>query len=347
MTRLNSVLIVDDEPAVRNIMARWVAALGLEPETASSAEEALATLRGQQYDMAVIDLKMPGRDGRWLVDRLHRDHPNTAVVIATGETSAVDAEPRSGPAADPAIADFLIKPFQRDRFVVAVARGRQWRKQTLEERQWHARLAFELRERTNDICARLQASVSSTVSCSRELDWLTRLMLDRVPDAVEHSRRVARFAKSIARELGFDQAAANVLEVAAKMHDVGKAAMPEALLTKPSPLTPGETAIMRRHVEAGVEILAATREMSQAAPIVQASHEWFGGGGYPRQLNGTAIPLASRIISVADAYDAMTQDRAYRNHLDSADAVGEMLRCCPAQFDPDVVGAFLSVLGTH
>src|SRR6059058_3621193 len=83
MTSLTSVLIVDDEPAVRDIMARWVKSLGLRPKTAANADEALATLRTQHYDLAVIDVMMPGHDGLWLASELQRDHPNTAVVIAT------------------------------------------------------------------------------------------------------------------------------------------------------------------------------------------------------------------------------------------------------------------------
>ena len=80
---------------------------------------------------------------------------------------------------------------------------------------------------------------------------------------------------------------------------------------------------------------------------MRASHEWFGGGGYPRQAAGIAIPFVSRIIAVADAYDAMTQDRAYRIRVDSSDAVAEILRCSPSQFDPEIAAAFLAVLGRH
>jgi len=137
------------------------------------------------------------------------------------------------------------------------------------------------------------------------------------------------------------------MEIAARFHDIGKAAMPHALLTKPSRLTPGEMAIMRRHADVGATILNATATLISAAPIVQASHEWFAGGGYPFRLAGEAIPLASRIIAVADAYDAMTQDRVYRVRFDTNDAIAELLRCTPTQFDPAVVDAFLSVLSRH
>ncbi len=123
--------------------------------------------------------------------------------------------------------------------------------------------------------------------------------------------------------------------------------MPDALLTKPSPLTPGELAIMRQHVDIGAEIPSSTRTLAAAAPIILASHEWFNGGGYPRKTAGAAIPLGSRIIAVADTYDAITQDRSYRLRAHPNDAVAELLRCAATQFDPDVVNAFLAVLGRH
>src|SRR5262244_202358 len=107
MTHMSSVLIVDDEPAVRDLMARWVAALGMRPDTASNAEEALATMRATHYDLAVIDVMMPGHDGLWLATQLQRDHPHTAVVIATAFTDLLDGDERKAP-----IADLLIKPFQ-------------------------------------------------------------------------------------------------------------------------------------------------------------------------------------------------------------------------------------------
>ena len=142
----------------------------------------------------------------------------------------------------------------------------------------------------------------------------------RTPEVVAHSERVARYTVSLARALGVPAEEITAFESAARFHDIGKMAIPEPLVTKPSPLTSGEIAIMRQHVDVGADILETTGTLRVAAPIVRASHEWFGGGGYPRQLAGDAIPLASRIIAVVDAYDAMTQDRAYRVRFNSADA---------------------------
>jgi putative nucleotidyltransferase with HDIG domain len=338
VTSLHSVLIVDDEPAVRDLMSRWVASLGLQAQTASNADEALASLRLRHYDLAVIDVMMPGRDGLWLAGELRREHPHTAVIMATAYTELLAGD------AEAPIADCLIKPFHRQRFELAVDRGRQWRKQALEEVHWHAMLSIELRDRTAQIVHALDRRVADGAG---EAEAMAALLAERMPDVAAHSERVARFAHSVARELDVDRALGPDLDVAAHFHDVGKAAMPEALMSKPSPLTQGEMAIMRRHVDVGADILEAMPALAFAAPAVRASHEWFGGGGYPRKVAGTAIPFVSRIIAVADAYDAMTQDRAYRIRFDSSDAVAEILRCSPAQFDPEIVAAFLAVLSRH
>jgi putative two-component system response regulator len=337
MTPLTSVLIVDDEPAVRDIMARWAGSLGLNARTAGDAEEALALLKAEPSDLAVIDIMMPGRDGLWLANELQRDHPQTAVVLATAYTSLLQGDRAP-------VADLLVKPFARGRFELAVDRGRRWRKDTLEDLAWHARLLRELRDCVEQICTDV---ARHAIGGATETDILLAMALMRTPETMAHSERVTRYAMSVARELGLAGDDLQRLEGAARLHDMGKLAIPESLLTKPSALSPGEQAIVRRHVDTGAEILASTRSLHDLASIVVASHEWFGGGGYPRQLAGDAIPLAARIIAVVDAYDAMTQTRQYRGRVDSADAVCELLRCSGNQFDPAVVNAFLAVLGTH
>jgi putative two-component system response regulator len=339
MTPLTSVLIVDDEPAVRDLMSRWVSALGLRAHAAATADEALATLRTRQYDVAVIDVMMPGRDGLWLASEVHREHPHMAIVIATAHGELVQADAGQRP-----IADLLVKPFQRERFCLAVDRGRQWRERTLEDVHRNALVSIELRDRAALVSALLR---DRSERGDDESDVLTELAGQRMPDVAAHGERVARFARSLARELGVASELMPALEIAARLHDIGKIAMPDALIAKPSPLTPGELAIMQRHVDVGADLLERTRTLGSVAAAVRASHEWFGGGGYPRRIAGDEIPLVSRIIAVADAYDAMTQDRSYRIFGDSGDAVAELLRCTPDQFDPQVVAAFLAVLGRH
>lgn len=320
---------------MRSLMARWATSLGLEPTIAATADEAIAAVRTQPWDLAVIDVVMPGRTGLWLADQLRRDHPEIAVVFATGHTELLDADTGAR-----VVADLLVKPFEKNRFALAVDRARSWSRDAMYDRRWHGRLSAELRDRTEQICAEIDRRQT-------DADRLASIARERTPETAAHGERVARYAQAVARELGQARELAAVLEPAARFHDIGKIAMPEALLTKPSPLTPDEIRIMRTHVTVGAEILASTRTLWQAAPVVGASHEWFGGGGYPSASAGEAIPLASRIIAVADAYDAMTQNRPYRPRRYSTDAVEELLRCRGVQFDPEVLTAFLAVLGRH
>jgi putative nucleotidyltransferase with HDIG domain len=335
-----SVLIVDDEPAVRDLMARWATSLGLIPRTAADADQALEAVRKEPCDLAVIDIMMPGHSGLWLANQLRRAHPHVAVVIATAHGALVASE-----ASDEPIADLLVKPFQRDRFALAVDRGRQWRKQALEDGRWLSQLASEVGDVTEQVCAEIERRAAAGTT---EEEVLSALASERTPTVMVHGERVARYALIVARELGCDSALSPTLVLAARFHDIGKLAIPEALRTKPSALTAGEDAIMRRHVDVGAEMLASTRTLSALAPIVLATHEWYSGGGYPLKLCGIAIPLAARIIAVVDAYDTMTQSTTEsRPSSDSAEAVAELLRCTRHQFDPAVVGAFLSVLSRH
>jgi putative nucleotidyltransferase with HDIG domain len=267
---------------------------------------------------------------------MHRATPQTAVVIATAYSDLVAPDPSDAP-----IADFLVKPFERERFALAVDRGRQWHKQVVDEMKWHAQLSYELRDIADGVCGEVDRLAASGKS---EADVLAAMAWARTPATMAHGDRVARHAGLIAAELGYDAVLSSSLGTAARFHDIGKLAMPEALLRKPSALTTGEQAIMRRHVDIGAEILASTRSMHELADIVLATHESYNGGGYPLQRAGAAIPLGARIIAVADAYDAMTENREYRSRMDGTEAVAELLRCTGTQFDPDVVGAFLGVM---
>ncbi len=216
-------------------------------------------------------------------------------------------------------------------------------KEAQDDLRRHAELSAELRRRTDEICSRLRWPTGSAADISMLEDMAT----DRIPDVMLHGERVARYAQAVAREWALDAEAARLLRTAARFHDIGKLAMPPALLIKPSPLTPGEWAVMHRHVEVGAEILSATRTLGDLAPIVAATHEWFDGNGYPHNLAGADIPIAGRIIAVADAYDSATQHRHGRSRIDSAEGVAELRRGRGTQFDPDVLDTFLALIGTH
>lgn len=160
-----------------------------------------------------------------------------------------------------------------------------------------------------------------------------------------HSDRVADLSFVIAREMGLPRIELYQVHVAGHLHDVGKIGIPDELLTKTGIMTAEEFEIIKEHPVIGDEILKKIRVLKDLSPIVRHHHERYRGGGYPDGLQGNDIPLASRIICLADAYDAMTSFRSYRSSLTHEAAVHEIIRCAGTQFDPDVAKAFLRITG--
>jgi two-component system, cell cycle response regulator len=173
---------------------------------------------------------------------------------------------------------------------------------------------------------------------------LLRALAERNNELGEHHNVVADLTEAVARELGLPAEQVVPIRRAAELHDVGKLAIPDAILNKPGPLSDEEWVFMRGHTIVGERIVASATSLRAVAPVVRASHERWDGGGYPDQLAGTEIPLGARIIAVCDAYDAMVTTRAYRAARTSAQAIAELRRCAGTQFDPEIVDAFERVL---
>ena len=169
---------------------------------------------------------------------------------------------------------------------------------------------------------------------------LLRAIQERDADLGHHLIDVASLAEGVARQLGLSTAEVDDVRHAAELHDIGKVAIPDAILHKPGPLDEREWAFIREHTVIGERIIAAAPSLDCVAAMVRSSHEKFDGTGYPDGLSGTDIPLGARIVSVCDAFDAMITDRSYRAALTPAAAVAELHRCGGSQFDPVVVEAF-------
>lgn len=176
------------------------------------------------------------------------------------------------------------------------------------------------------------------------LDALVAAIEARDAYTAEHSRCVVRRATEVARRLGLDSGTVEDVGHVALLHDVGKVAIPDALLRKPGPLSEEEWRLMRRHSIESERIVGAVPSLSHLGPAVRAEHERWDGRGYPDGLAGQVIPMASRIVLACDAHDAMITDRPYRSALDHDAAVGELVTGSASQFDPEVVTALLDVL---
>ncbi|WP_211230111.1 HD-GYP domain-containing protein [Desulfovirgula thermocuniculi] len=167
----------------------------------------------------------------------------------------------------------------------------------------------------------------------------------RDPYTMGHCEKVAEYARLIAEAMGLGEKEISLAYICGIVHDVGKIGVPESILNKPGSLTKEEFAYITLHPEKGASILSHISWLEDVVPVVLAHHERYDGGGYPMGLKGEEIPLLSRILAVADAFDAMTSDRSYRKALPLPVAVQELKRHAGKQFDPQVVEAFLEIIG--
>ena len=334
---MHSVLVVDDDPSMRDILTLWVRSFGYNACESSSAEDALEHLADNPADVAICDVHMPGEDGVWLAAQIRERFPATAIVMATsGREVDVAVESLRND-----VVDYLLKPFNRARLHEALALGLDWHHASIGADTLHHVLQDRLRARRAAVAAALAEAQTTS---SDALHGLMSMLQLHQRDARGHATRVARLAVSIADELGVADEVIDALEHGALLHDIGKLDMPTGILSKPAPLTEAEWQVMRTHPQVGYDLVKRLPGMAMAAEIVLAHHEAFDGTGYPNGLKGTEIPLGARILTVADSFDSMTHPHIQRPPMPSALAVWEIERCSGSQFDPDVAVALGPVL---
>jgi putative nucleotidyltransferase with HDIG domain len=236
--------------------------------------------------------------------------------------------------------DYLLKPFEREQLLNTVSRALENRRLKVENRTYQTNLESLVKARTDQ----LQAAMSNL---ERSYD----ITLEALGDALDlkdsetegHSRRVTLFTIAIAQALGMPREQIAVIARGAFLHDIGKMAIPDAILLKPAKLTPEENAVMQEHAYRGYQILKKIPFLTEASEIVYSHQERFDGTGYPRGLKGHEIPLGSRIFSIADTLDAITSDRPYRPAKSLQAARAEIQKWAGRQFDPEIVKIFLQM----
>ncbi|HEY5056182.1 MAG TPA: HD domain-containing phosphohydrolase [Acidobacteriaceae bacterium] len=329
------VLVVDDDSVVLRAVAAMLAASGFEAGAASCAVDALRYLQDDPgCSLVLCDVMMAGRDGLDLLDSIGADYPGVPVVMLTGVDDirvATNAFRRGA-------IDYLLKPFDRAQLVAVVARALE-----------HGRLQRQNIEYRQNLEEIVSARTSRLRAAMRDLERSYDITLEAMGDALDlrdsetegHSRRVTAYTVALARTIGMDQDQLSIIARGAFLHDIGKIAIPDAILLKPGKLTPEEREIMRQHCDRGYEMIRKIPFLRDAAEIVYAHQETFDGSGYPRGLRGEEIPLGARIFAIADTLDAITSDRPYRKGRSFAEASLEIARCKGDQFDPRIVDVFL------
>ncbi|HUB05537.1 MAG TPA: HD domain-containing phosphohydrolase [Myxococcales bacterium] len=330
------ILIVDDDAAVRDVVSVLLAEEGYVITAAPSAEQAIELVGRGEIHLVISDLKMPGHDGLWLLDQMRKEHPDTSVIMLTGfgDTEAAVECLRRG------ATDYLLKPPKITDLIRSIERALSRRRIDLARRRYQRRLERKVADKTQELT---QALEELEGSYQTTLLALVAALDAREHETSDHSQRVVRFTKAIARIIGFDGRDLGDIGRGALLHDIGKIGVPDSILLKPGPLTKDEWVEMRKHPDIGFQILKGIPFLRTPAEIVLSHQERFDGGGYPRGLKGEEIHIGARIFAIADTFDAITSDRPYRKGQSYDAARAEIERCGSTQFDPDCVKAFLSL----
>ena len=328
--------MVDDDFAIRQLLATKLKLCGFNTTACGSGEEALKLLSNQSFDAIISDLNMPGISGLELLAEAHRQFPRTAFLMATGvgDVSVGVAAMKQG------AADYILKPFQMEAVVASLRRALEMKRMEAELEEYRHRLEEMVEQRTNQLKAamrRIEFTYDET------LEALAAALDLRDNETAGHSRRVTLYAQEIARRCNFSADQLKQLERGAYLHDIGKIGIPDLILLKPGKLTPEETAVMKTHVRIGYELMSRVAFLASASQIVLTHQECYDGLGYPQGLRGEEIPLGARIFAVADTLDAMMSDRPYRQGRPYAVARAEIQRESGKQFDPQVVAIFLKI----
>ena len=310
------VLVVDDDPSIALLLARILEHEGYSCVRAGTIEEAKTRLGEDAFDVMVCDVQLPDGSGLDLVEDAIARHERMAalVVSALNEVSAGDRALQIG------AYGYIVKPFSANDVLIGVLGALSHRRRELRAREAIREASAETIQR---LCAAVEARDTSTAA---------------------HISGMADHCYVIARKLGLTERRAELLRAASPMHDVGKVGVPDHVLLKPGGLNPEERRLMEQHAEIGYRILAGSRaELLQlAATIAWTHHERVDGTGYPRGLQGDAIPLEGRIAAVADVFDALTRDRVYRRRFSRAQAVDMLAEGRGTQLDADAVDALIA-----
>ncbi len=334
--RGKKLLVVDDDPAIREVMVDLLEPRGYECTVAEDAESGLARFQQGDFPLVLTDLKMPGHDGTWLINRVLEEVPDTAVVAISGfaETEMAVECLRLG------AYDFLSKPFRAGELFDAVERALRRRVDLVRDRSYRVGLEKEVALKSEQLSGALKALDSAY---QHTLESLAAALDAREQDTGEHSQRVMRYTAAIAARLGIRGTMLMDFARGALLHDIGKIGVSDSILLKPGKLSHEEWVQMWRHPEIGYDIVKDIPYLKVPAEIILTHQEMFDGSGYPNGLCGCQIPLGSRIFSVADTLDAILSERCYRPARTFKEARAEIQRCSGTQFDPTVVEVFLKM----
>jgi putative two-component system response regulator len=322
------ILIVDDEPQVRRVIAAIVELEGYEYRLAEDAETALEILDREHIDLLISDINMNVMSGVELLGIAVKRYPDLAVIMVTG----VDDRETAIETLHMGAYGYVTKPFQSNELIINIANALRRRHLEIDNRRHREELEHLIEERT----AELFQSREETIHI------LSKAAEFRDNETAKHTIRMGHYSELLARLCGLPDSLCRKLKIAAPLHDVGKIGISDTILLKPGKLTEEEFDIMKTHCEIGYRILSeSTSEILMVgAEIAFNHHEKFNGRGYPRGLAGHDIPISGRIGAICDVFDALTTERPYKDAISPEEAMAIMRDGRGSHFDPDLFDRF-------
>ena len=341
------ILIVDDEPANVQLLQRLLTSSGYTNlRSTGDPQQVLPLYEEFRPDLILLDLHMPALDGFEVMEQLSEvisDDDYVPILVLTADvTTASKQRALVGGAKD-----FLTKPLDTAEVLARVANLLETRSLHLQLRRHNEILEEQVKERTRALWTSItqleQAEKDLRLAQEETIHSLSLAAEFRDDETSRHIERMSRYCAVVAKALGLSSERRETIRLAAKMHDVGKIGVPDAILLKPGKLTEEEFEVMKTHAEIGHDILSgATSELATTAQVIAwTHHEKIDGSGYPRGLTGDTIPLEGRIAAVADVFDAVTTNRVYRKAFTLPEALGILNEGRRTHFDAEILDLFL------
>lgn len=332
----DQIVVLDDEELVRELICEMLESAGYSCVPAGSIGEAILHLQEAEPLMVISDLMLEDSSGLELLDYLRPRYPDLPIVVVTGlhDLTVALSAIRKG------AYDFILKPFGREQLLATTRRAVEHHRLIRENRAYQSSLETLVAARTEQLRGAMQ---DLEQSYDYTLEALGGALDLRDTETEGHCKRVTAFTVAIARHIGLSKEKIRNIARGAFLHDLGKMAIPDAILRKPGKLDEVEWVTMREHSILGYKMVSRIPFLQEAAEVVFSHQERWDGKGYPRGLRGEAIPIGARMFAVADTLDAICSDRPYRVGQSFAVARDEIVRCSGTQFDPKVVEAFLQI----
>jgi len=335
------ILVVDDQPPNIELFEAYLVPQGYEIITAANGEEALGKLSGNQIDLILLDVMMPGMDGFEVTRRVRQDatHRLLPIILVTALQETEDRIKGINAGCD----DFISKPIDKTELLARV-------RSLLKVKAYNDLMSNYRNELEAEVTNRIEALKQAfEMIKTASLDTIYRLSVAseyKDADTGAHIKRVSRYSAAIARRMGLPAKTIETILYAAPMHDLGKIGIPDQILLKPAGLDPAEWEIMKQHKVIGAKILkGADAEFIRLGEIIARSHhEKWDGSGYPQSLAGVDIPIAGRITAIADVFDALTSKRPYKEPFSVEESLSIIREGRGTHFDPEVVDAFFAIL---